>query len=68
MNHELNCPGCRERFTFELDLERDGYYHIICPLCGHTHMRVVVDGKFSVPRYQPHMTANPPLVIYGVIR
>ena len=52
---------------FELDLERDGYYHIICPLCGHTHMRIVVDGHFSVPRYHPHMTMYEHITIHGVV-
>ena len=66
--NELHCPGCKEKFWFELSLDRDGYYHIICPLCGHTHMRIVVDGKFSVPRYHPHMEQYSPVVIYGVIR
>ena len=65
--HKLDCPQCRQNFGFQLNIEIDGYYHIVCPMCGHTHKRVVVDGKFSVPSYHPHMTDYLPTVIYGIM-
>lgn len=30
-------------------------------------MRIVVDGKFSVPRYHPHMEKYEPIVVYGIV-
>lgn len=51
---ELNCPGCRRTYRFDLDFKLDGNHEVICPGCGHTHYRIIVDGRITETRYQSY--------------
>ena len=50
----LNCTECRRTFRFNLDFELDGNHEITCPGCGHTHYRVIVNGKITEERFNPN--------------
>lgn len=48
---ELHCHECNKYVRFVLDVEIDGNYTIICPNCGHEHLRIVEDGKVTDKRW-----------------
>jgi len=51
---ELNCPECRGTYRFDLDFELDGNHEVVCPGCGHTHYRIIVNGRITETRYQAY--------------
>ena len=51
---ELHCPECNGTYRFDLDFELDGDHEVVCPGCGHTHYRVIENGKITEVRYQPY--------------
>lgn len=51
---ELNCPECQGTYRFNLDFELDGDHEVVCPGCGHTHYRVIENGRITETRYQPY--------------
>ena len=53
---ELACPECRKVYRFDLDFDLDGDHEVICPGCGHTHYRVIENGRITETRYQPYTT------------
>lgn len=50
---ELYCHGCDGYVRVELDYSLNGNHRIECPKCGHSHYRVIEDGKITLDRYQP---------------
>ena len=51
---ELHCPECRGSYRFDLDFELDGNHEVVCPGCGHTHYRIIINGRITETRYQPY--------------
>ena len=49
---ELFCHGCSHYVIFDLNIDEDGNYEIPCPNCGHTHYRVVRNGRVTDERWQ----------------
>ena len=52
---ELHCHDCGQWVQFRLDESIDGQHEIVCPVCGHTHYRIVEDGRITDIRYRPSM-------------
>jgi hypothetical protein len=48
---ELHCHNCNHYVQFNLDLSLDGNHVFKCPVCGHEHCRVVMDGKITNDRW-----------------
>ena len=51
---ELRCTSCDGTFRFSLDFDQDGNHQVDCPGCGHTHYRVIVNGKITEERFDPN--------------
>lgn len=50
---ELYCTECERYVQFSLDIALNGNHVLDCPNCGHTHYRVVRDGKITDIRFNP---------------
>lgn len=48
---ELYCHNCSRYVQFDLDIEDDGNYIVVCPNCGHNHYRVVKDHQVTDERW-----------------
>ena len=44
---ELYCHGCDNYVQFDVDLSLDGNHFFYCPVCNHTHYRVVENGRIT---------------------
>ena len=52
---EIHCHGCGRFVQFILNFENDGNYEIDCPRCGHTHYRVIRNGRITDDRWKSSM-------------
>ena len=56
--NEFYCHVCDGYVRVELDTDLNGVHIILCPKCGHEHMRLITNGKMggqilcSYPRYR----------------
>jgi len=48
---ELWCHECSDYVQFNIDLSLNGNHVIICPKCGHEHLRVVKNGIITEERW-----------------
>jgi len=48
---ELWCHDCSRYVQFKMDMALDGNHVIICPNCGHEHLRVVRSGEITDIRW-----------------
>ena len=48
---ELHCHNCGQYVQFDMDMSLNGNHVLTCPVCGHEHCRVVVDGKITQDRW-----------------
>ena len=48
---ELWCHECQKYVQFDIDTELNGQHVIVCPSCGHEHLRVVENGVISEARW-----------------
>lgn len=52
MRSNVWCTNCSREFIATLDISLNGNHEITCPLCGHIHYRVVLDGVVTEDRYR----------------
>ena len=50
--NNLHCHACNQYMKVELDTELDGNHQFNCPKCGHTHYRVILNGKITGQRWR----------------
>lgn len=48
---DIDCHNCSKQFVAQLDFDINGCHRIGCPHCGHTHYRVIKDGKITEERW-----------------
>lgn len=48
---ELYCHNCTKYVRFDIDLNVNANYLLVCPECGHQHYRRVVDGVITDERW-----------------
>jgi len=48
---ELWCHECQKYVQFDIDTELNGQHVIVCPSCGHEHLRVVENGIITEARW-----------------
>ena len=48
---ELHCHNCNNYVQFKIDTEQNGNHEIVCPVCGHIHYRLVVNGIITESRW-----------------
>lgn len=52
LRSNVHCTNCLRDFVVEMNIDIDGNHEIVCPLCRHTHYRVVRDGEVTEERYR----------------
>ena len=48
---DMHCSECSKHFIGELDFSINGNHIIECPMCGHEHCRVILEGKITSDRW-----------------
>lgn len=48
---DLHCHECGKDFVALIDYSINGNHIAECPHCGHSHYRVIVDGKITEERW-----------------
>ena len=48
---DMHCTNCSKGFLATIDFDVDGNHEIVCPLCGHSHYRVITAGKITGERW-----------------
>lgn len=48
---DMHCTNCSKGFLAVIDYDVDGNHTIICPMCGHSHYRVITGGKITSERW-----------------
>jgi len=47
----MDCHNCHQQFVALLDYSINGNHYCECPNCGHTHYRVITNGKITDDRW-----------------
>lgn len=48
---DMHCTNCSKKFLAKIDFDVDGNHEIVCPMCGHSHYRVIEKGKITSDRW-----------------
>jgi len=48
---ELWCHECQKYVQFDIDVSLNGQHIILCPSCGHEHLRIVENGVITEARW-----------------
>lgn len=48
---DMLCTNCHKDFIATIDFDVNGNHEIVCPICGHSHYRVITKGEITSDRW-----------------